>query len=331
MDMLERYVSAVRSFLPKGQQDDIAKELSENLQSQMDDQEAELGRPLTEAEQEAIFRQLGHPMVVAGRYQPNQVGLAFGRKLISPALFPFYLRVLWFDMGITLAIFVIALFVLPTVGIPISADGWKNSILLQIFIQFGSVTAIFALIDHYLPTMTWNAQKPPTLPPAFRQDLLNLSRQPQPVPRLESIAQIVALVVLLPALRLLFNNPSVFFGAASDTYQIGTTWQQVIIPSFAIYGVFIAQAIINLIRPDWARFRLAARLVADLTSLGIVIYLLQANNWVVLVHPDSGSGNTLNTINQSVFYGLLAALLVVILAILINAWKLIRGERKRRA
>jgi hypothetical protein len=90
MDLLDRYVHAVSSFLPLAQQDDIVTELSANLRAQMDDREAELGRPLSEAEQEAILQQHGHPMIVAGRYQPNQGGLVFGRQLIGATLFPFY-------------------------------------------------------------------------------------------------------------------------------------------------------------------------------------------------------------------------------------------------
>ncbi len=37
MELLDRYINAVKSFLPAKQQDDIIKELSDNLQSQMDD------------------------------------------------------------------------------------------------------------------------------------------------------------------------------------------------------------------------------------------------------------------------------------------------------
>lgn len=84
MDMLDRYLQAVRFFLPAQQQDDIVRELSENLISQMDNQEEELGRPLDEAEQAAILRQHGHPMVVAGRYRSQQ-------QLIGPIFFPLYL------------------------------------------------------------------------------------------------------------------------------------------------------------------------------------------------------------------------------------------------
>ncbi len=69
MELLDRYLQAVRGLLPKGQQDDILQELSDAILSQIEGQEAELGRPLTAAEQETILKGYGSPMRVAGRYQ----------------------------------------------------------------------------------------------------------------------------------------------------------------------------------------------------------------------------------------------------------------------
>ena len=57
MELLDRYLHAVKFWLPKAQQDDIIKELSDNILSQMEDKESELGRPLNEAEQSAILKQ----------------------------------------------------------------------------------------------------------------------------------------------------------------------------------------------------------------------------------------------------------------------------------
>ena len=40
MTLVERYVRAVRDFLPRGQQDDITNELSDSIQSRFEDEEA---------------------------------------------------------------------------------------------------------------------------------------------------------------------------------------------------------------------------------------------------------------------------------------------------
>src|SRR5579863_1669379 len=87
MELLDRYLQAVKKHLPSKRQDDIAAELRANMEAQLEDKEAELGRTLTQGEMEDWLRQMGSPMMVAARYQPQQY-------LIGPALFPIYLYVL---------------------------------------------------------------------------------------------------------------------------------------------------------------------------------------------------------------------------------------------
>jgi len=83
MELLDRYLQAVKKHLPWQRQDDIIAELKANLESQLEDKEGELGRPLTQGEAEDWLKQLGPPIQVAARYQPQ-------RYLIGPAIFPIY-------------------------------------------------------------------------------------------------------------------------------------------------------------------------------------------------------------------------------------------------
>ena len=87
MELLDRYLQAVKKHLPWQRQDDIIAELRANLEAQLEDKEAALGRPLTMGEAEDWLRQIGPPMRVAARYQPQ-------KYLIGPAVFPTYLFVL---------------------------------------------------------------------------------------------------------------------------------------------------------------------------------------------------------------------------------------------
>jgi hypothetical protein len=87
MELLDRYLQAVKKHLPWQRQDDIIAELRANLEAQLEDKEAELGRPLTKAEAEEWLKQLGAPMQMAARYQPQQY-------LIGPTVFPIYWYVL---------------------------------------------------------------------------------------------------------------------------------------------------------------------------------------------------------------------------------------------
>ena len=47
MELLDRYLEAVKKHLPWQRQDDIIAELRANLEAQLEDKEAGLGRPLT--------------------------------------------------------------------------------------------------------------------------------------------------------------------------------------------------------------------------------------------------------------------------------------------
>jgi len=322
MDLLERYVHAVRTYLPKSlpeaQQDDIVNELSENIRAQMDDREAELGRPLSAAEQEEILHQHGHPMVVAGRYQTNQEArVVFGRELIGKTLFPLYLRVLWIVMAISLGIYVVVVVVLAVSGNPPTFAGALNTIMLQIFIQFAVITAIFAAAQLYLPTMQWNAQDLPAPRPVAR----NIPR----VPRLESIGQIVGIVVMVGWAWFVFERRSLFFGSALDAYQLGPVWQQVALPVLLILVTSVAQGIVNLFRPEWVRVKRVVSVVTDIAGLGVLIYLLRADEWIT-----STSGAAPANINEFVYYGLLSSAVVFFIVIVIDAWKLIRSEGRRQ-
>src|SRR6266852_7973509 len=108
MDLINRYLQAVKFWLTKNQKQDIIAELAEDLRSQIEDREAELGRQLNESEVAELLKQRRRPVLVANRYRPQQ-------HLIGPVLFPIYLFVLevvagfyllpWVLVWITVAIF----------------------------------------------------------------------------------------------------------------------------------------------------------------------------------------------------------------------------------
>ena len=68
MDLIERYLHAVKTHLPQAQQDDVVAELREDLQSRIEERQAELGRALTEDEVVGVLRQLGPPSHLASAY-----------------------------------------------------------------------------------------------------------------------------------------------------------------------------------------------------------------------------------------------------------------------
>ena len=89
MRLLDHYLKAVRTYLPKdAPHDDILLELREHLQTLLEERQAAIGRSLTEREQEEVLAAHGSPIDIANRYGAGGRGLAFGRQLISPETFP---------------------------------------------------------------------------------------------------------------------------------------------------------------------------------------------------------------------------------------------------
>jgi hypothetical protein len=87
MDLIDRYLVAVRRQLPQNLQDDIVQELGDSLRSEAEEHEREAGRAMTADEQAVLLRKRGHPWLMASRYLPQQ-------QLIGAALFPYYRQAL---------------------------------------------------------------------------------------------------------------------------------------------------------------------------------------------------------------------------------------------
>jgi len=97
MDLIERYLKAVGAQLPAAGRADILAELRDLLMSRVEEREAELGRPLTEAEVEAVLREVGHPLTVAARYGAGP------QHVVGPELYP------WWLFGVKTALTVLVL------------------------------------------------------------------------------------------------------------------------------------------------------------------------------------------------------------------------------
>src|SRR5580658_570695 len=119
-ELVDRYLQAVRFWLPKSlRHDDLVAELGEDLRSQIEDKETELGRPLDEAEVSEILKRCGAPMVVAGSLRPEQ-------HLIGPALFPIYVFVL--KMVLLWILVPVFVFILGPVNLANNGGNWALAV-----------------------------------------------------------------------------------------------------------------------------------------------------------------------------------------------------------
>jgi hypothetical protein len=316
MELLDQYLKSVRSCLPEKQRDDIVNELSENIHSQMEDKEGELGRPLNETEVETILKQHGHPLLVASRYRQDQRSLAFGRQWIGPVLFPFYVRVLQFNLGLT-GIIVMSIFAaMVASGHSVVPAEVFPALLYQFLIQFAIITLIFAFADRHWTQFPdrWDPRglKRPWHP-AFAMQTgstrgvgSTYGVDSPLVSRFDSIAQFVALGVSIGWLRAVQHSPFMILGPAAAFIKPAPIWHQFYWPVALLALAGMVQAGINLMRPDWVRLHTVFRVVNSLAWIAILLFLLRGGNWFTLAEVPTTSvesyRRTVDILNQCLFY-----------------------------
>ena len=289
MTIVERYLRAVRDNLPRGQQDDIINELNDSIQSRFEDEEATLGRPLGEAEEAAILKGFGHPMTVAARYRGDERSVTFGRQLIGPELFPTYLKVLWFNLVVTL--------VIAAISIVAGGSIWSGiaGFIVPFAIQFAAVTAIFIGVNYRWVRNpdAWDPRSVASM--GSDVDMSSLDgiatqmigkRHSRTVPVTTSVLEIGLLGIAIAA-WLVIGLPQQI-----GPFLPGPGWAELYIPATVIFVVALLTPVVSLIRPTWVRFRVAAHAVTDVATIVLGLVSLALGSWVVLADPATASAET---------------------------------------
>lgn len=312
MELIERYLQAVKFWLPKQQKQDIIAELSEDLYSQIEEREAEIGRKLDDAEVEAILRQRGRPVLVANRFLRQEY-------LIGPVMFPIYTFVLKI-----VGLCYLLPWVLVWIGIMTYSPTYRTqhgewlraagsawvSLLTVTFIVIGMVTAVFAVLEqvqsrsHFMEK--WDPRKLPAV------------RNTNQIKRSSSIAEIVANLALLGWVSylsspLLVNRPEI-------QVLLSPAWRYFFWGYMCVALANSALSIANLMRPFWTTRRAMIRLVIDCVGSVLFCWLMKINVVASITIPKLGASRTAeitNSVNLSLantFFPLSVLLGVAILA-----------------
>lgn len=269
MDLLERYLQAVRFFLPRRQQDDIVRELSENLFSQMEDREAELGRPLTEDEQADILRRHGHPMLVAGRYRSHQ-------QLIGPVFFPIYLFALKAGLGIALLVTI----VVATITTILNGDPVRQSV--EAFLAFpGRALMVFAWTTLGFAALDLARAQ---LKLAHKWDPRSLPKVVRPADRISrarSACELVLTAAYAIWLLLLPWAPVLLLGPAAAILEPAPIWGLVYAPLLLLAALSVARSCLDFMRPYWTPVRSLMRAGTHAGTFLVAALLLRSGEWVV--------------------------------------------------
>lgn len=294
-DLIDRYLAAVAANLPKADRADIAAELGDVLNSKAEAREAELGRELTAKEIEALLKDFGHPLEVAGRYGKAQ-------QLIGPAVYPFYIFALKATLGIIVALHVVDL----VLGQIIGRGGGRHvfdDLFGALLVAFALVTLAAAAIDRAgAADKLLRKWKPSQLP------VLGAPNGRSPWEVLFELI-VVALAILWWVGLVRFPDPS----PSGVDLSLAPIWAQVYWPILILLLAQLALDIFELALPGLARIHALGRMVWHVVGLIPLAALLQASHWIDIAEVASrpGLAQTLEAnFNRGFRVGLLIALLI---------------------
>jgi hypothetical protein len=266
MDMLDRYLQAVKFFLPRREAEDIIRELSENLIAKMQDREEELGRPLEEAEEAAILRDHGHPLLVAGRYRTRQ-------QLIGPAFFPLYISTLKMGIGVALLVSI----VVAVVTALLSADPFPRLLEMMLgfpgraLMVFAWTTLGFAALDYASTrvrlTHDWDPRK---LPKVMSEE--------QQIPRLKTFWALAFTLIYVVWLLLAPRSPWLALGPLAALVHYAPVWRVVYLPMVLLAVATAVLHVIDFVRPYRASHRELIRVAIGAGSLFVFAFLARAGD-----------------------------------------------------
>ncbi len=337
MELLDRYLQAVSRHLPRSRQQDILAELRVNLEAQLEDKEAALGRPLTQGESEDWLREMGSPMQVAARYRPQQA-------LIGPTLFPMY----WFVLRTALLWATVIYGIVSAVLIVLrQPDAATISVAIfrapgVLFTVAAWVTLLFAAMEFLsgrypercAPLLEKTTQWSPADLPAVEKV------HPSLAPR--SFAQVVAELIFgflfLVWLLLIPHYPFLLFGPGAQyirqsPFELAPVLAEFYVWVVALNAVQLAWRGVDVARGAWRRPQPLQHLAFKAFALIPVAVLLRApgHALVQLRNPEVDVARYAGTVDQlnGVMHQALLVVLVIVVAQL--AWDAGRWLRSRRS
>jgi hypothetical protein len=323
MQLLDRYLQAVGNNLPQKKRDDILRELRANILEGVEDREAELGRPLTLEEEEAVLKQHGNPVVVGMRYWPKQY-------LIGPSLFPYYVYALKTVIPLAIVIAcVVKLLELTAKSIALETVlGVLARVPWVIFMSAAWITIVFAVLDFmkpYIPncTVPFEDWKPRNLPPMNPQRGYNMPK---------SVFEVIVSAIGLAWLLSIPFAPYLMLGPAASQmkyFRLAPEWLTFYWIFAAILFVQWLSEAICLAEPRMRSVRPFIGMAGRAATAALAAWMVKVPTFIWLSDLGRDSGKD-SAIPQSLNMALHMAFRVMIVITLVQlVWEIVKMFTRR--
>ena len=314
-DLVDRYLAAVSRQLPEKQRADITAELRDLLLSQFEAKEEELDRPLTLDETEALLKDFGHPMAVAGRYRKVQY-------LIGPDIFPFWWAGLKSTLTILAGVYVV-LFLLS-----LAAGGSEDisripDLSTALFTVFGATTLVALVMEQLGLTKYLYRWRPRGLPSAG----VKLKS------RFDAVVEAgMGMLFLFWWFGILHFRGWIPL-PDSVSIHLGPIFATLFWPVAAYAVIEVLVSLLAVVGRSWVK----AHAVASITryTVGVIVFtvLLRAGHWIVVTGhlPTPGALISMEAgFNNGMRVGILGAIATVLVLLTLDArrlWLVLQAEK----
>ena len=162
---------------------------------------------------------------------------------------------------------------------------------------------------------------------------LKLDGGPQQVSRFESASIMVACGVALIWLASMQSHPFLIFGPAALFLKLAPVWNQVYWPFVLLIAAEIVRAGVNLVRPDWTRFRAIGQIAIHIGGLAVAYVVLRAGAWVAVADPAGSHTNeysrVVDIINRCIHAVFSISVFISCAQLLVRIVRLIRQPRQQ--
>lgn len=337
LQLVDRYLQAVRFWLPKTRRQlDLVAELGEDLRSQIEEKETELGRTLDKNEISEVLKRCGAPMLVASRLGPK-------RHLIGPTLFPIY----WFVLKMVLLwiLLPVFIFIVSPATLASTNGDWGQAFAITLgnlwsgaFIAAAIITLVFAILERTQAFANINCKwDPSSLPP--------LEKPERKTSLFQTVCELGFHVFAVVWLLLVPHHPFLVFGPAAAFLALGPIWSTFYAPIVLLAVAAVIRLVVILVRPQWKVFPLASQIVQAILILIVANYMIDAAGHVIPGdwHPfvmiaDSVRGTkkyadlikVVAIINVSALVWLVCTWVGVSIGAAVHLWELLKYIRKQR-